>query len=175
MQHDIICLDDRATWTGSCGNRDMTKKTRILRASLIAPLSALALPTLSCMTLLYSGPDIRDDAPYRAAGIILFAIVPIGYILLASMMALIGYRFSTSPRLSLRNLLIGGTTLSILIGIAIGTSSPFDIRDQLISFGIFLGISLICLSAGVTTWWQIAGLTHKEPFQPTTKYEITNQ
>jgi len=117
----------------------------------------LLLPVvLSIITVLQS--NLGDDAPVRAAGIMLFAVIPILYIVVAVTMALLAFVLSSTQQLTIKNLFLVSGFVSIGVGLLFGLPSPFGVRDQLVGFLIFLALSMLCLSLGVLTWWRLAGI-----------------
>jgi len=100
-----------------------------------------------------------DDAPRRAGAAILL-LIPFAYPIVALIMAAAGYVLSAFGKLNLRNMLIGCGILSLAAGAMFGLPSAFGVRDQLIGFGIFGGITMLSLSVGVFFWWFLAHLGH---------------
>ena len=138
------------------------KKSEIIRASLIAPLAVLLLPViLSVVTVVKPylvGIDSGDDAPVRAAGMMLFALIPILYIVTAVAMAFLAFVLSSMQRLTLRNLFFLAGFVSIIVGLLFGLPSPFGLRDQLVGLLIFSTLTMLCLSLGVVAWWRLAAI-----------------
>jgi len=127
----------------------------------VAPLVVLLLPVLMSIAPV-AQPDLGDDAPVSAAGIMLFAVIPILYILIAVAMALVAFVLSPMQRLALRNLFLVSGFVSIGVGLFFGSPSPFGVRDQIVGFLVFSALTMLCLSLGVFTWWRLAGIGHDE-------------
>ena len=146
------------------------KKSEIIRASLIAPLAVLLLPViLSVVTVVKSylvGVDSGDDAPIRAAGIMLFALIPILYIVISVTMALLAFVLSSMQRLTLRNLFFIAGFVSISVGLSFGLPSPFGLRDQIVGVLIFSTLTMLCLSLGVVAWWRLASMGNTKSPNP---------
>jgi len=128
---------------------------------LVAPLAVLLLPVLMSIATVIK-PGLGDDAPVRAAGIMLFAVIPILYIVSAVGMVLVAFVLSSMRRLTLRNLFFVSGFVSIGVGLLFGSPSPFGVRDQIVGFLIFSTLTMLCLSLGVFTWWRLAGIGHDE-------------
>jgi len=139
------------------------KKSSIIRASLIAPLAVLLLPVLMTLTIVIQ-PDLltNGDAPVRAVGIMLFALVPVLYIVTAVAMALGAFVLSSMQRLTLKNLFIVAGFVSIGVGLLFGFPSPFGLKDQLVGVLVFVALAMVCLSFGVVTWWRLAGIGYEK-------------
>ena len=133
----------------------MTKKPRIILASLWAPLATLLIPAILALYAMYSSSTPGDDAPRRAGAISIFLIL-LAYPIVALFMAAAGYSLSAMGKLKLRNLLIGCGFLSLAAGAIFGLPSPFGVRDQLIGFGIFSIVTMLSLSLGAFCWWFLA-------------------
>jgi len=70
----------------------MIKKPKIVISSLIAPLASLMIPAiLAIFTILTASSIQNDDAPVRAAGLLLIVVLPIAYPILVIFMGAIGY------------------------------------------------------------------------------------
>jgi len=136
------------------------KKSGIIRASLIAPLVVLLLPTIMSIATLIK-PDLvgmspGDDAPVHAAGIMLFALIPVLYLVTAVTMALAAFVLSSMQKLTLRNLFLISGFVSIDVGFSFGLPSPFGLWDQIAGVFIFSTLTMLCLSLGVVAWWRLA-------------------
>ena len=136
----------------------MTKKPRVILASLWAPMALFLIPAIGALGAMMDASSLsEDDAPRRAgAGILL--LIPFAYPIVALLMAAAGYFLLWIGKLSLRNLLIGCGILSLGLGAMFGQASPFGVQDQLISFGIFGTVTMFSLSLGVLSWWYLAYL-----------------
>ena len=139
----------------------MTKKPRIILASIWAPLAVLLMPVMFALFAVYSSSMPGDDAPRRAGALLLF-LIPFAYPVVALLMAAAGYLLAATGKLSLRNLLIGCGILSLAAGAIFGLPGPFGVRDQLIGFGIFGIVTMLALSFGVVFWWFLARLGQNE-------------
>lgn len=139
------------------------KKSRIIRASLLAPLAVLVLPVVTSITTVIK-PDlvVGDDAPVRAASMMLFALIPILYIVIAVAMSLGAFVLSSMQRLTLRNLFVFSGSASIGIGLSLGLPSRFGLIDQLVGVLIFATLTMLSLSLGVVVWWRLAGMGHNK-------------
>lgn len=142
----------------------MELNPKIIRASLVAPLAVLILPAIMAILAIvadyfeYFGNDPADDAPVRAAGIILIVLIPLAYPILAVSMCTIGYALKHAKKLTLKSLFIICGAISIPLGIRMGWESPYGIKDQLIGLLIFLPFTIFCLFCGAYCWWYIANL-----------------
>jgi hypothetical protein len=135
----------------------MTKKPRIIMASVWAPLAVLLIPVILALVAIYSSSIPGDDALRRAGAIFMF-LIPFAYLIVALLMAAAGYFLAAIGKLNLKNLLIGCGVLSLAAGAIFGLPSPFGARDRLIGFGIFGIGTMLCLSIGVFCWWFLAHL-----------------
>lgn len=137
-------------------------KPRIVKASLVAPLIVLLPLTLLAVAVIVAElleipvAESSGDAPARAAGLILFVLVPVSYPLLVLSMALGGYLLKQFNLLTRKNYFIGAGGVSLLLGIGLGWSSQHGLQDQLIGVGIFLPLVFISLGCGAFVWWKIA-------------------
>ena len=142
----------------------MESKPKIILASLLAPLAVLILPAIMAVMAIiadnfeYFGNDPTDDAPVRAAGIILVVLIPIAYPVLGIAMCIIGYGLKYAKKLSLKSLFIICGAISIPLGIKMGWASPYGLKDQLIGLLVFLPLTTFCLFFGAYCWWYIANL-----------------
>jgi hypothetical protein len=93
----------------------MNREPRILRASLIAPFAILLpLALLAAATIVWperSGTALADDAPVRAAGLMLNAVIPLAYPILALAMFGVSSVLSANEQLTRKNLIY----LSVLV------------------------------------------------------------
>lgn len=97
-----------------------------------------------------------DDAPVRAAGLLLFGVLPVAYFILAVFMAAVGYFLEKLQKLSLRNLLLVNGVVCLPIALCFGWPNPFSLKDRLIGLAIFLPLTALCLGLGAICWWFIA-------------------
>ena len=133
----------------------MTEKPRIVLASIWAPLAVLLFPAILTLAAMGPSPVSEDDAPGRAAIILMF-LIPFAYPILGLFMATAGYVLLAMGKLTLRNLLIGCGFLSLAAGAMFGLPSPYGAKDQIIGFGIFGIGTMLSLSLGMVCWWFLA-------------------
>ncbi|PLX82174.1 MAG: hypothetical protein C0616_02810 [Desulfuromonas sp.] len=137
-------------------------KPRIIKASLISPLMTLLPLALLAAAVIVAElleihlAEVSGYASARAAGLILFVLVPVAYPVLVLVMALAGYLLRQFNLLTRTSLFIGAGLVSLVLGIGLGWSSPHRLRDQLIGVGIFVPLTFISLCLGSYVWWQIA-------------------
>jgi hypothetical protein len=81
----------------------MTEKPRIVLASIWAPLAVLLFPAILTLADMGPSPVSEDDAPGRAAIILMF-LIPFAYPILGLFMATAGYVLLAIGKLTLRNL-----------------------------------------------------------------------
>lgn len=135
----------------------MTKKPRIVLASIWAPLAIFLIPMVLALNAMSPSPIPGDDAPRRAGFIILF-LIPFAYPIVALLMATAGHILLAIGKLNLKILLIVCGFLSLAAGAIFGLPSPFGVYDQLIGFGLFGVVTMLSLSLGVLCWWFLAHL-----------------
>lgn len=139
----------------------MVTKPKIIKASLISPFFILlpiaVIAAIVILENLLSVPNIssNDDAPTRAAGIILFGIIPILYPVLVIFMGLVGYILNHFKLLLKKNIYLVYGVISLLIGTGLGLPSPIGIEDRIIGICIFIPITSLCLLSGAYIWWKI--------------------
>ena len=92
----------------------MPKGPKAIIASLLAPIASLSVPAILAIVTILTDTSLQSgDAPLRAAGLVLIAVVPIAYPVLAIVMAVVGYTLKRIHKLSLRNLLCAYGLLGI--------------------------------------------------------------
>ena len=148
------------------------KEPKIILASLLAPIATMLIPAiLAVLTIVIDSSNMGlnqdDDAPVRAAGVLLIVVLPITYPILVVFMSAIGYILNKFGRLSLKNLLIISGFVCIPIAIGFGWPSPFGLRDQLIGLIVFFSLTALCLTIGAICWWYLATCGHKNCLQGT--------
>jgi len=89
----------------------MIKEPRIILASLLAPIATILIPAiLAVLTIVIdssnAGFNQDGDAPIRAAGVLLFVVLPIVYPVMVVLMSAVGHTLKKYGKLSLKNLLI---------------------------------------------------------------------
>ncbi len=135
----------------------MQTEPKIVISSLVAPLASLLVPAiLAIFTILTDSLIQTDDAPVRAAGLLLIVVLPIAYPILVLFMAAIGYILKTVHKLDFRNLLIIYGAACIPVAVYFGWPSPFGIKDQIIGLAVFFPLTALCLALGAICWWFIA-------------------
>jgi len=135
----------------------MQRKPKKLLSSLLAPIAALLIPAiLAITTILTDSSSQNDDAPVRAAGLLLIVVLPIMYPFLAIFMAVVGNILIKFHKLSLRNLLIVYGLVCIPISFLLGWPSPFGVKDQIIGITIFFSVMALCMCLGAICWWFLA-------------------
>ena len=134
--------------------------SRIILASIIAPLAVLLLPVGLAIASLISpelvGIEWGDDAPIRGAEFMLYVCIPVVYPFLVTAMALIGFALSAYQSLTRKTLLLVSAGASMVVGLLFAFSSPFGLEDQFMTFLSFGSHTMLCLSLGVFVWWYIA-------------------
>lgn len=103
-----------------------------------------------------------DDAPVRAAILLLVVILPVSYPVLALFMAAVGYLLKKLNQLTLKNLLIVYGLVCFPMAFLLGWSSPFGIKDQIIGLMVFFSSAFLCLGPGAICWWYLA-VGHNKP------------
>ena len=122
----------------------MKREPKIIIPSLLAPIVSLLIPVgLAVFTILTDLATQNDNAPVRAAGLLLVAVLPVSYFMLVLFMAAVGYLLGKIRKLSLRNLLLVDGLVCVPVAFLFGWSSPFGLRDQLIGLGIFFSMSVL--------------------------------
>lgn len=135
----------------------MNINKRIIAASLLSPLAILLIPIAASIFVSQSSSvDPMDDAPTRAAGIILFVITPIVYPILVAVVFLSTWALQKLHLLSQRSIAVLVVITAIIGGIFFGLRSPFGSKDQLIGIAVFSLLFFFCLGLGATSWWVIA-------------------
>lgn len=143
----------------------MIKEPKIILASLLAPIATLLIPAiLAVLTIVMdssnTGINQDEDAPIRAAGILLFGFLPVVYPVMVVLMSAVGYALKKYGKLSLKNLLIICGVVSIPIAISLGWPSPFGLRDKIIGLLVFFPLTALCLTIGAICWWYSATFGH---------------
>ena len=101
------------------------------------------------------GIDLGDDAPVRAAGMMLFALIPVFFFNCCGY-GVPCFRFIVHADIYiLKNLFFLAGFVSIIVGLLFGLPSPFGLRDQLVGVLIFSTLAMLCLSLGVVAWWRL--------------------
>jgi hypothetical protein len=141
----------------------MKREPKIELASLVAPLAPLLVPALlATFTILTDSATQNDDAPVRAAGLILIVILPLTYPILALFMGTTGYILKKIRKFTFKNLLIVYAIACVPIAVRFGWPSPFGLKDQIIGLAIFFPLTVVCMALGAICWWWI-GVGHN-PF-----------
>jgi hypothetical protein len=135
----------------------MKQGPRIIISSLLAPIVSLLVPAILAILAIVTDASLQnDDAPIRAAGLILMVVLPISYPILVVFMATVGYILKRVHKLSLKNLLIVNGLVCIPIAFRFGWPSPFGLKDQMIGLTIFFPLIALCLGLGAICWWYLA-------------------
>ena len=147
--------------------KPMKREPRLILSSLLAPIATLLVPAmLAIFTILTdastSNTIHNDDAPVRAAGLLLMVVLPILYPVLVVFMAAVGIILKKFQKLSLRNLLIVNGLVCIPIAFRFGRSSPFGLKDQIIGLMIFFPLTALCLGIGSICWWYLATVVKRD-------------
>jgi hypothetical protein len=111
----------------------MKIEPRLILSSLLAPIATLLVPAMLAIFTILTDASIsntihNDDAPVRAAGLLLMVVLPILYPVLVVFMAAVGVILKKFQKLSLRNLLIINGLVCIPIAFRFGWSSPFGLK-----------------------------------------------
>lgn len=143
----------------------MIKEPRIILASLLAPIATILIPAiLAVLTIVIdssnAGFNQDGDAPIRAAGVLLFVVLPIVYPVMVVLMSAVGHTLKKYGKLSLKNLLIICGVVSIPIAISFGWSSPLGLRDKIIGLLVVFPLTALCLTIGAICWWYLATFGH---------------
>jgi hypothetical protein len=101
-----------------------------------------------------------DNAPTRAAGIILFVVTPIAYPVLVVAFFLSTWLLQKLHLFSKQSVATLVVVTSIICGVLLGLRSPFGVKDQLIGVSVFSLLFLMCLGLGASAWWAIAKPRH---------------
>lgn len=137
--------------------KSMSKEPNLVVSSLIAPFASLLVPAIiSILVILTISSPQTDDAPVRAAILLLVAVLPVSYPVLAMFMAAVGYILKEFNKLTLRNLLIVYGLVCAPIAFLLGWPSPFGLKDQIIGLTVFFLLALLCLCIGAICWWYLA-------------------
>jgi hypothetical protein len=143
--------------------KSMKKEPKIVLPSLVAPLASLLVPALlAIFTKLTDSATQNDDAPVRAAGLLLIVVLPLTYPILALFMGATGYILKKVQKFTFKNLLIVYGVACIPIAVRFGWPSPFGLKDQIIGLAIFFPLTVVCMVLGAFCWWFI-GVGHN-PF-----------
>ena len=135
----------------------MNREPKLILSSLVAPLASLLVPAILAIFSILTDSLIKsDDAPVRAAGLLLFVVLPVTYPILVIFMAAVGYILNKVHKLSLKNLLIVNGLACIPIAVCFGWSSSFGLKDQIIGLTIFFLLAALCLGLGAICWWFLA-------------------
>lgn len=135
----------------------MQKEPKLIVSSLIAPIASLLVPAIFAILIIMSDSSLQnDDAPVRAAGLLLIVVLPVSYPILAIFMAAVGYILKKIHKLSLRNLLIVYGLFCIPIAFCFGWPSPFGLKDQIIGLTVFFSLAVLSLGLGAICWWLLA-------------------
>jgi hypothetical protein len=133
-----------------------TEQPRLLRASVLAPVPALAIVALICaigfMLFDSAGPD---DSPVRAAAAILL-LSPVWYLLLSGALYLAGRALWNRGVLSPRRLTVASCGIAVMFGGFVAMRTAFGFLDAVISFVAYALISAMVLLPTVRLWWRLA-------------------
>ena len=109
-----------------------------------------------CLTEMYfPGADSNDDAPRRAAAMLL-AFLPFAYLRLGVMFYLTARVADSLDKLSRRFLLVVGSLLALLFACSAASTSPYGLEDVLITFAMLAAVGLAGLLGTVLLWWRLA-------------------
>lgn len=150
--------------------KQMKREPKLILSSLLAPIASLLVPAILAIFVILTDTKTsdsiqNDDAPVRAAGLLLFAVLPIMYPVLVVFMSAVGYILNKFQKLTLRNLLLINGLVCIPIAICLGWTSPFGLKDQLIGLIVFFPLTALCLGIGAICWWFIAVGHNKRVYQ----------
>ncbi len=141
-------------------------------ASFFSALTIITIPMIGSLLIMNSNiaeNSLNDDAPFRAAGIFLYGLLPFVYVLLVACVFVSTLLLEKYKLLSLKKLIIFVLFVSISFGLYFGFQSPFGNKDQFIGFIVFTSFFSICLVLGAVVWWLIAKSKHKNPINLTSK------
>ena len=135
----------------------MSKDLRIIRASAISPAPAIGVVGLVCAVglLTFGGNSDLDDAPLRAAGALLL-LAPVMYVAAFLVLLITSGVLSKLGMLSRRSLLVFVFAASLFMASLVAYSSPFGLKDMLLSALVFGGMALLLAVPTVLVWWWIA-------------------
>lgn len=147
--------------------KPMKSEPRLIISSLLAPIATLLIPALLALITILADSSIsnsnhNDDAPVRAAGLLLVGLLPFLYLVMVVFMAAVGSILKNLQKLSLRNLLIVYGIVGIPIAIGFGWPSPFGLKDRIIGLMIFFPLTMLCLGIGAVSWWYLAMVWHNK-------------
>ncbi len=103
----------------------------------------------------FPGADSNDDAPRRAAAMLL-ALLPFAYLCLGVMFYLTARVADSLDKLSRRFLLVVGSLLALLFACSAASTSPYGLEDVLITFAMLAAVGLAGLLGTVLLWWRLA-------------------
>ena len=135
---------------------------RFFLASSGAALVTMIGPLAIGLFVFFGGPSTNadgtpDNAPYRAAGILLL-FTPLIFCLILALWYSITRVLNSFRSLSKTSIIVCCLIVSLIIGIifAAGGYKSFGPKDAAISFSVFAGSTFVCLFLGFLTWWSIA-------------------
>lgn len=135
----------------------MQKEPNLILPSLLAPFASLLIPVIMTISVILAGSSSQiDDAPVRAAILLLVVILPVSYPVLAIFMAAVGSLLKKLNKLTLKHLLIVYGLVCLLLAFLFGWSSPFGLKDQVIGLMVFFSLSFLSMGPGAICWWYLA-------------------
>ena len=135
-------------------------KPNFVLASACGAAAALALPVAGTLSVFFQGAGLlpgggADDAPVRAAAILLMTVLPVILLFVFAGMLALSILLWSSKWFAKGTIFLGVLFESLLVGggFAFLSANQFGPADAWMTFALFGGATFVSLGAGSTLWW----------------------